>query len=85
MKAVLMHTLTKDLTKYHVNLESISYDEIKNKNFKFGLIASKDKSITELLEFLTKEHEGRFNFSLEEISYDKDSNKYSSELKVKIL
>ena len=85
MKAMLLHKLTKELTRFNVNLQGLSYSEDDNKNFRLNLIASRDKSITNLLEFLTKEHEGKFNFSLEEISYDEDSSRYLSELKVKLL
>ena len=86
MKAKLLTLLTKDLNKYGVNLEAISYTEVEDKkNFKLFLVASKDKKITQLVEYLTKIHEKEFKFSLEEISYRDKEEKYFSELKVEIL
>jgi hypothetical protein len=86
MKAKLLDILTKDLNKYDVNVDSIAYDENdKSKKFTLNLISTKDKIITKLLEFLTKKYERKFDFSLEKISFDKDSQKYLSELKVIIL
>ncbi|MBU1659023.1 hypothetical protein KKG72_08240 [bacterium] len=86
MKAKLLSLLTSDLNKFNINLESLSYSEKDNiKKFSLDLVASEDKKITQLLEYLTKTHEGKFIFSLEKISFDKESKKYFSELKVKIL
>jgi len=86
MKAKLLALLTKDLNKFGINLNSISYDEEKDhKKFTLSLIATKDKKITQLVEYLTKIHEKEFKFSLEEISYKEDSKRYLSELKVEIL
>ena len=86
MKAKLLTLLTKDLNKYDVNLEAINYSQQNDKKiFSFSLIASKDKKITQLVEYLTKIHEKEFKFSLERISYKEESKKYFSELKVEIL
>lgn len=86
MKAKLLDTLTKDLNSYNVKVSSLSYDEKdKSKKFTLNLVSTEDKIITQLLEYLTKKHEREFDFSLEKISFDKDSKHYLSELKVKIL
>ncbi|MFK5937120.1 MAG: hypothetical protein QM497_01875 [Sulfurimonas sp.] len=86
MKAKLLALLTKDLNKFGINLDSISYAEEKDhKKFTLSLIATKDKKITQLVEYLTKIHEKEFKFSLEKISYKEESKRYLSELKVEIL
>ncbi len=86
MKAKLLATLTKDLNKFKVNIESLSYSENNSsKAFSLNLVSKKDKSITKLLKYVTKLHEGEFNFSIQEISYEKESKRYFSELKVNIL
>ena len=86
MKAKNIALLTKDLNKFGVRVEALSYNEKENfKEFKFGLVSSQDKKTTQLVEYLTKIHNGEFKFSLEEISYDEKTRKYFSELKVEIL
>ena len=89
MKANLLYKLTKDLNKYKVRLETLSYDEdvkdSSHKYLKFGLVSSRDKKITDLIKYLTKTYEGKFHFSLKDISYEKDSKLYFSELKVTLL
>ena len=86
MKAKLLAAFTKDLNKFDVRLESLDYSELDNvKEFRLNLVSSKDRKVTKLVEYLTKTHENKFKFELEEISYDDDSKKYFSELKVKIL
>lgn len=86
MKAKHIALLTKDLNKFGVQVEALSYSEKENlKEFSFSLVSSKDKKTTQLVEHLTKIHDGEFKFSLEEIAYDKETRKYFSELKVKIL
>ena len=86
MKANLIYMLTKDLNRYKVRLETLSYDEnSKVKYIKFGLVSSKDKKITDLIKHLTKTYENKFHFSLNEISYEDESKLYFSELKVELL
>jgi len=86
MKAKILATLTKDLNKFDVRLEELSYTENESsKEFIFFLVSSSDKKITRLIQHFTKKHEGNFKFSLEKIFYDDESEKYFSELKVKIL
>lgn len=86
MKAQLITQLTSDLNKYRVKIQSIAYtQEEKTKQFALNLVASKDKKITQLLEYLTKKHDNVFKFSLENITYDETKKLYVSELKVNVL
>ncbi len=86
MKAKYIALLTKDFNRFGVRLEALSYSETeKTKEFTFNLVSSKDKKTTQLIEHLTKLHDGKLKFSLEEIAYDKETKKYFSELKVEIL
>ena len=87
MKANLIYQLTKDLNKYKVRLETISYAEDKGKVnfFNLGLVSSKDKKVTDLIKYLTKKYEGKFHFSLNQISYQEETKLYFSELKVNLL
>jgi len=86
MKAKLLTMFTKDLNKFGVKLNSISYNE-KNatKTFELNLVSSRDRKITKLIQYLTKAHEDKFKFALIEISYDDKSKVYLSQLKVNIL
>jgi hypothetical protein len=85
MKAKLLTMFTKDLNKYGVNIEKAEYGEDKEKTLTLYLVAGKDRKITQLVEYLTKIHEGKYKFTLEEIIFDDKTNKYFSELKVSIL
>ena len=89
MKANLLYKLTKDLNKYKVSVESITYhDSAKDdptKHMKLNLVASKDKKITDMIKYLTKTYENKFHFSISEISYNDTSKLYFSELKVNLL
>jgi len=89
MKANLLYKLTKDLNRYKVRLETLSYDENEKedptKHLKLGLVSSKDKKITDLIKYLTKTYEGKFHFTLDKISYKEDEKLYFSELKVTLL
>lgn len=89
MKAKILYTLTKDLNKYNVRLETALYDEDAKddptKHLKLGLVSTKDKKITALVEYLTKAYENKYHFSLEKIAYDGETKKYFSELKVSLL
>ena len=86
MKAKLITLLSNDLNKYAVKIQEIKYaQEEKKKNFTLSLASSKDKKITQLLEYLTKKHTNVFKFSLESILYDEPKKIYLSELKVEIL
>jgi len=86
MKAKHIALLTKDLNKFDVRIQGLSYnEEKKTKEFKFALVSTQDKKTTQLVEYLTKLHNGEFKFALEEISYDEKKKRYFSELKVEIL
>jgi len=89
MKANILFKLTKDLNKFKVKLERLSYDEnIKDdvgKHIKLGLASSKDKKITDLIKYLTRTYEGKLHFTLNEISYEEKTKLYFSELKVTLL
>jgi hypothetical protein len=86
MKAKLLVLLTKDLNKFGVKVDKIIYsEEEKHKVFKLNLVASKDRKMTKLVEYLTKEYERKFNFSLDTILFDAEKKLYFTELKVEIL
>lgn len=86
MKAKLLAMIMKDLNKFGVRMESLSYSETNSsKVFDLNLVSSKDRKITKLVEYLTKINAGKFNYKVEEISYDEESRVYFSLLKVKIL
>lgn len=86
MKAKLLSILTENINKFDVKLSSLFYDENDNiKKFNLNLVSKKDKQITSLIKYLTKEHVGIFDFSIEKIYYDEINKKYISELKVIIL
>ncbi|MDD3816503.1 MAG: hypothetical protein PHI89_00250, partial [Thiovulaceae bacterium] len=86
MKAKHIHLLTQNLNKFGVRLEILSYEEKdKHKVFTLGLVASKDKQITQLIEHFTKEYDAQYKFSIEEILYQDESKKYFGELKVELL
>lgn len=86
MKAKLLAMFAKDLNRFHVNVDSVNYSQPKSKKIlSLHLVATKDRKITQLVEYLTTIYEGKFNFDLKEIKLDEDTNKYFSELKVSIL
>jgi hypothetical protein len=89
MKAGLLDIFTKDLHKYKVKVEAVAYAETGKtdviKQLKFSLVSSKDKEITDLIKYLTKTYEGKFHFSLNEISYELKSKLYFGELRVDLL
>jgi len=86
MKAKLLSNLTKDLNRFGVKMESLTYSENNNtKAFDLDLVSSRDRKITKLVQYLTKRHENKFRFTLEDISYDDKSKVYFSLLKVIIL
>jgi hypothetical protein len=86
MKAKLLALFTKSLNRFHVNVQSVTYAQPdNNKILSLHLVADQDRKITKLVEYLTATYEGKYNFDLKEIKFDKETNKYFSELKVKIL
>ena len=86
MKAKLLAAFAKDLNRFGVNVDAIDYAQPDNKKIlSLHLVATKDRKITKLVEYLTTTYEGKFNFDLKEIKLDEETNKYFSELKVSIL
>ena len=86
MKAKLLAMFAKDLDRFQVNIDSLSYAQPKNKEiFSLHLVATEDKKITQLVKYLTKTYTGKFTFNLKEIKLDEKTNNYFSELKVSIL
>ena len=82
MKAKELTKLTKDLNKYNVKVENLSYgEENASRTFSFDLVASKSTNITKLLKHVTKVHEGDYKFDLKKIKYDDKSKLYFSTLK----
>jgi len=61
MKAKLITAFTKDITKFKVKVESVSYAEDKKtgKVLTLNLVSPKDREITKLVEYLTKKQEGK--------------------------
>lgn len=85
MKAKRIAALTKDLNKYKVKLDEIHYledEKSKEKFFTLHLLSSKDKRITDLIEWYTKTKSSQYRFTIEKILYDEEKKIYSSELKV---
>jgi hypothetical protein len=85
MKAKRITSLTKDLNKYKVKLDQILYaeDNVSNeKTFTMHLLSSKDKRITNLIEWYTKTKSSQYRFSIQKLEYDEEKKIYSSELKV---
>ena len=85
MKASRITDLTKDLNKYKVKLSEVNYMEdskTKEKIFTLHLLSSKDKRLTNLIEWYTKTKSAQYKFSIEKIEFDKEKKIYSSELKV---
>jgi len=85
MKAKRISSLTKDLNKYKVKLDEVSYSEnpeTNEKSFTLRLLSSKDKRITNLIEWYTKTKSSQYRFSIKEIKFDEKKKIYSSMLKV---
>ncbi|HIC42719.1 MAG TPA: hypothetical protein EYO73_00010 [Sulfurimonas sp.] len=85
MKAKRITSLTKDLNKYRVKLDKVSYEESTEGHEKFftlHLISKKDKPITNLIEWYTKTKSSQYKFSIKKIEYKEDEKRYYSELKV---
>lgn len=86
MKAQLLSTLTKDLNKFSVKMESLAYTETnETKTFQLDLVSAKNRKITQLVQHLTKTYENKFKFNMKSIDYDDESKVYFSQLKVSIL
>ncbi|QOP40920.1 hypothetical protein [Sulfurimonas marina] len=85
MKAKLLATFTKEMSKFYVKATKTYYHEKDSKQIlTIDLAAKTDRRITRLVEHLTKVYEGKYTFELEEILLNTDSKMYLSELKVKL-
>lgn len=85
MKAKRITELTKDLNKYKVKLDEILYNEdntTREKAFTMHLLSSKDKRITNLIEWYTKTKSNDYRFSIQRLEYNEEKKVYASELKV---
>jgi hypothetical protein len=85
MKASRIAELTKDLNKYKVKLSEVHYiqdTKTNEKIFTLHLLSSKDKRLTNLVEWYTKTKSSQYKFSFEKIEFDPEKKLYSSELKV---
>ena len=88
MKAKLITALAEDLNKFSVKVQKITYSEelkTNRKEFTLYLQASNDKKITNLLEYLTKKYDKKFEFALQDISLEDTKDTYISEIKVNLL
>jgi len=86
MKAKIITILVKDLRKYNVMMEGLSYFENdKNRIFTMSLVSKTNRNITDFIKYLTKTYSGKYNFSTNDIVYDLNSNRYFCKLKVKVL
>ena len=86
MKAKLITRFAKSLAMFDVKTNNMHYEEIKDKKiFTLQLVASNDRKITKLAKYLTKTYNKKYQFILENISYDKKLKKYLSEIKVILL
>jgi len=86
MKAKLLALFTKELNKFNVNVESVEYEEKKEKkSLILNLVSSKDRPITKLIEYLTKTYEEKYDFNVDSIEYNDKYDIYTSKLKVTLL
>jgi hypothetical protein len=85
MKAAILTEFTKEFNTYNTQLDEILYSEHNNtKEFTFSLVAKSDRDITSLLKHLTKIKSDKFNFRLDEISYDNEEMVYIGKLKAQL-
>ena len=85
MKAKRISDLTKDLNKYKVKLTELHYSEdakTEEKQFLLHLVSSKDKRITDLIEWYTKTKSSKYRFTIERIDLNEEKKIYTSILKV---
>lgn len=92
IKANLIHMFTKDLNSYDVKIESALYGEVQQtdkinakKELSLNVVSSDEKKITDMIKYLTKTYEGKYHFSMDEISYEEKAKLYFGKLKVNLL
>ncbi|WP_345986189.1 hypothetical protein WCX49_03480 [Sulfurimonas sp. HSL-1656] len=83
MKAEIMAELTREMNRFDVGVSDISYAQDENeKAFNLSVMAKKDKQITDLVEFMTKNRTQRFHYNIEKIELDDNTSYYRGDLKV---
>jgi hypothetical protein len=87
MKANIISQLTKDLNKYNVYLNELTYIEENSNNsryFSLQMVSDREKRMTDMIEKLTKENLANYKVTLEKISYKDEEKSYISDLKVSL-
>jgi len=85
MKGKILTAMTKDLNRFKVDISEITYTETNStKVLTLNVMSKKDKQITDLLEFLTKNRTDKHSFSLETIFWDDEIQYYMGEIKAVI-
>ncbi len=79
-----LYTETLNIHNNDKNSTNTNNSGIK-KELSMGLVSTDDKKMTDMIKYLTKAYEGRFHFSINEISYEEKTKLYFSELKVSLL
>ncbi len=85
MKGIVLASLTQDLNRFKVGLSNIMYTEAnETKTLTMSLMSKKDKQITNLLEYLTKNRTKKYAFGIEKIFLDDEIKYYRGDMKVVI-
>ena len=83
MKGKILTALTKDLNRFKVELSNVSYTENNtSKIMTMRVMAPKDKQITDLIAYMTKNRSKDFSYNIEKIFLDEESKHYRGDLKV---
>ena len=83
MKGEIMAALTRELNRFDVGVSDITYNQDEDeKVFNLSVMAKKDKQITDLVEFMTKNRTQRFHYNIEKIELDDNTSYYRGDLKV---
>jgi hypothetical protein len=85
MKAKTLTYFTDKLNKFDVTITDLKYDENEEKKkFVLTLNTKSEKNMTSLLEHLTKTETSKYRFTIEEITFDKEKERYICNLMVAI-
>lgn len=79
-----MYTETLKIASSDKNSTNAGSGNIQ-KELNLALVATDDKKMTDMIKYMTKIYEGKFHFSIKEISYEEKTKLYFSELKVSLL
>jgi len=83
MKAEILAALTREMNQFDVSVSGVNYkQDDKEKAFTLKVMAKKDKQITDLVEFMTKNRTQRFHYNIEKIELDEKTDYYRGDLKV---